>query len=223
MRLILTTDVYELGNRGEVVDVAPGYGRNFLIPRKLALLATPGNIKAMEQQKEILARQEAKHRDEAEMLARELTQTHILISRKAGDTGVLFGSVTSKDIGDVLESQGIHLDRRRILLPQPLKSIGTTKVEARPHNDVEATLLVSVIPEDDEPVAKTIPRGVESDKIIEDLEAKVQKIEQAAGLEKEALREVEASEAVEEGPEEDAEEKQAVKSTRPETDQKESV
>jgi large subunit ribosomal protein L9 len=176
MEVILIDDVFELGRRGEVVKVADGYGRNYLIPRKLAVLATPGNLKTVEQQRLAQVKKEAKYVEEAELLAQELGQLHVLISRRAGDTGVLFGSVTAKDVGDVLEANGINLDRRRISLAQPVKNIGSLAVEVRPHRDVSVNLLISVLPEGDEPVAKTIPRGEESDRIVSDLEAKVAEI-----------------------------------------------
>jgi len=163
MEVILVDDVFQLGRRGDVVKVASGYGRNYLIPKKLAVQATPGNLIMVEQQRVSMAKKEAKYVEEAELLAQELGQLHVLISRKSGETGVLFGSVTSKDIGDVLEANGINLDRRKILLSHPVKSIGNLTVEVRPHRDVSANLLVSVLPEGDESVAKTLKRGEESD------------------------------------------------------------
>ena len=120
---------------------------------------------------------ESKFVEEAELLAQELGQLHIIISRKAGDTGVLFGSVTSKDLEEVLSANGINLDRRKILLKQPIKSIGNYRVEVRPHSDVETTFLVSITPEGDEPVARTMPRGEESDAVVQDVEARVAEIE----------------------------------------------
>ena len=181
MQVILIDDVYELGRRGEVVTVADGFGRNFLIPRQLAVPATRGNLKRIEEQRVALAKQEARHIEEAEILASELRLMHVLISRKAGETGVLFGSVTSKDVAEALENRGVNLDRRKILLQQPIKMIGNYTVETRPHNDVEAELLVSVMPEGDEPVSKAIQRGEESDKIAEDLEAKVAETQKRSG------------------------------------------
>jgi len=174
MEIILTEDVYGLGRRGDIVKVADGYGRNFLIPKGLAVMATPGNIREIEQKKITLAKQEAKYVEEAEILAQELALRHVLISRKSGDAGVLFGSVTAKDITDVLAGNGINLDRRKLILKNPIKSIGNYEIEARPHTDVEARFFVSVLPETDAPIAKVIPRGEESDKVIQELEAKVQ-------------------------------------------------
>ncbi len=177
MEVILIDDVFELGRRGDVVKVAAGYGRNFLIPKKLAVPATAGNLRMVEQQRAALAKREAKDRGEAEILAAELGQIHIVVSRKAGDTGVLFGSVTSKDLADVLAANGITLDRRKILLHQPIKSIGNYTVEIRPHSDVDASLLVSVFPEAGGEVARTMSRGEESDKVVAELKAKVEELE----------------------------------------------
>ena len=172
MEIILKEDVYGLGRRGDIVKVADGYGRNYLIPKDLATRATPGNIREVEQKKILLAKQESKYVEEAEILAQELALRHVLISRKSGDAGVLFGSVTSKDITDILAANGINLDRRKLILRNPIKSIGNYEIEARPHSEVEAKFFVSVIPEADAPVAKVIPRGEDSDKIIAELEAK---------------------------------------------------
>jgi large subunit ribosomal protein L9 len=180
MEVILIDDVFELGRRGDVVKVADGYGRNYLIPKQLAVPANPGNLKMVEEQRLALAKKEVKNVEAAELLAQELGQIHILISRKSGETGVLFGSVTSKDVASVLEAGGINLDRRRLLLKQPIKNVGNYTIESRPHNDVEAKVLVSVLPEGDEAVAKIIPRGEESDKILEELEEKISEQEEAS-------------------------------------------
>lgn len=185
MKVILVDDVYGLGRRGEVANVADGYGRNYLIPKRLAVMATAGNLKMVEEQRVALAKKESKYVEEAELLAQELGQLHIIISRRAGDTGVLFGSVTSKDLEEVLSANGINLDRRKILLTQPIKSIGNYRVETRPHADVEATFLLSVTPEGDESVARTMPRGEESDAVVKDLESKLAEIQSASSTEAE--------------------------------------
>ena len=181
MQVVLIDDVFELGRRGDVVRVSPGYGRNYLVPRRLAVPATPANLKMVEQLRIAAAKKEATFREAAEILARELGLLHVLVSRKAGDTGVLFGSVTSKDLGEVLAGAGINLDRRRILLEHPIKNIGNYTVEIRPHTDVEAQILVSVLPEGDREVARAIPRGVESDGILEELNAKVADLQRVTG------------------------------------------
>ena len=184
MQVILTDDVFQLGKRGEVVKVADGYGRNYLIPRRLAIPVTPGNLKMIEQQRLAMAKKEAKFKEEAQLLASELNQMHLIISRKAGDTGALFGSVTSKDLGDLLATQGIHIDRRKILMEQPAKSIGNYNIEVRPHSDVQAIVIVSVLPEGDEAVARAKKRDAESDRIVADLDAKVRDIALLTGTRK---------------------------------------
>ncbi len=184
MEVILTDDVFDLGKRGEVVRVADGYGRNYLIPRRLAIPVTPGNLKMVEQQRIAMAKKEAKFREEAEVLAGELNQLHFLISRKAGETGALFGSVTTKDLTDLLESQGIHLDRRKIFMEQPIKSIGNYTVPVRPHSDVEANLTVSIVAEGDSEIARVSKKSEETDRIIADLDAKVKEIAQLTGAKK---------------------------------------
>ncbi|HXK58808.1 MAG TPA: 50S ribosomal protein L9 [Acidobacteriota bacterium] len=181
MQVILTDDVFELGKRGDVVKVADGYGRNYLIPRRLAVPVTPGNLKMIEQQKLALAKKEAKFKEEALLLAGELNQLHLIVSRKAGESGALFGSVTSKDLADLLESNGIHIDRRKILLDQPIKSIGNYQIEIRPHSEVEASVLLSVVAELEEPIARAKKRDAESDRIIADLDAKLKEIARLAG------------------------------------------
>ncbi|MFB3904851.1 MAG: 50S ribosomal protein L9 [Acidobacteriota bacterium] len=184
MQVILTDDVFQLGKRGEVVKVADGYGRNYLIPRKLAIPVTPGNLRMIEQQRLAMAKKEAKFREEAQLLAGELNQMHLIVSRKAGDTGALFGSVTSKDLADLLATQGIHIDRRKILMEQPAKAIGNYSIEVRPHSDVQAVITVSVLPEGDEPIAQAKKRDAESDRIVAELDAKVKEIALLTGTRK---------------------------------------
>jgi large subunit ribosomal protein L9 len=176
MQLILIDDVSGLGKRGEMVKVADGYGRNYLLPRRLAVHATPGNIKMVEQQRVALAKKEAKLKEEAQMLAGELSSYHILLSRKAGETGALFGSVTSKDLAELLETAGVHMDRRKILLDPPIKAIGNYNVEMRPHSDVHAHMVLSVLPEAEEEIAIVKKRDDESEKTIADLDAKVKEL-----------------------------------------------
>lgn len=190
MEVILIDDVFHLGKRGQVVKVADGYGRNYLLPKNLAIPATAGNLKMVEQQRAALARKEATLKEDAEILAGELNQVHLLISRKSGETGALFGSVTSKDIGDLLEANGIVLDRRKILLEQPVKSIGNFNIEVRPHSDVAAHVLLSVLVEGDEAVNRLKKKDAESDQIVAELEAKVKELTQVGGEEKEVKKEV---------------------------------
>ncbi|HOM99161.1 MAG TPA: 50S ribosomal protein L9 [Acidobacteriota bacterium] len=181
MQVILTEDVFQLGRRGQVVNVAPGFARNYLIPRGLAVLATPGNVKMVEQQRVAFAKREAKDREAAEILAGELSQLHLVIGRRAGETGVLFGSVTAKDLAEVLATKGITLDRRKILLDHPIKQIGNYQVEVRPHTEVEARLLVSVVPQSESNESSVLARGEDSDRVVEDLDAKVAGIQRLQG------------------------------------------
>ncbi len=179
MELILIDDVLHLGRRGELVRVANGYGRNYLLPKRLAVVATPGNVKMIEQQKLAQVKREAKNQEEAGILAQELNQLHLILSRKVGETGALFGSVTTKDLADLMHANGVEFDRRKILLEQPVKSIGNYNIELRPHPEVEAQILVSVIPEEAGPVERLKKRDEESDQIVSDLEAKLAELHQA--------------------------------------------
>ncbi len=176
MQVILTEDVFELGKRGQVVKVANGYGRNYLIPKHLAIPATPGNMKTIEGQRMALAKKEAHYREEADLLAGELSQLHLLVSRKAGERGVLFGSVTAKDVVELLRTQGIQIDRRKVLVDHPIKSIGNYEIVVRPHSEVEAKVLTSVMIEGDSPVFQVKRKDPESDQIVADLNAKVREI-----------------------------------------------
>ncbi|MEE2821645.1 MAG: 50S ribosomal protein L9, partial [Acidobacteriota bacterium] len=185
MEVILVDDVFELGKRGEVVRVADGYGRNYLIPKKLAIPSTPGNLKTIEAQRLSMAKKEAIYQEEAELLAQELNKLHVVVSRKSGDAGTLFGSVTTKDIASLLASTGIQLDRRKIILAQPLKSIGNYRIQIRPHSTVSAELLLSVLIESGKPVARVKTKDAESDSIIADLDALLREAEQEAAAETE--------------------------------------
>ena len=176
MELILIDDVFHLGRRGDLVQVANGYGRNYLLPKRLAVTVTPGNLKIIEQQKLAQVKKEAKNQEDAGILAEELNQLHLILSRKVGDTGALFGSVTTKDLSDLMHTNGVEFDRRKIQLEQPLKSIGNFNIELRPHPEVAAQMLVSVIPEEAGPVERLKKRDEESDQIVADLEAKLAEI-----------------------------------------------
>ena len=183
MEVILIDDVFELGKRGTVVRVADGYGRNYLIPKSLAIPATPGNRKMIEQQRLAMAKKEFKYQEEAELLTQELNQLHLMLSRKSGETGTLFGSVTSKDIADLLKTTGVQMDRRKIVLHQPIKSIGNYRIEVRPHSEVAAELLLSVLMEGDEPVNTIKKKDEQSDAIVAELEAKLKEMTQSARAE----------------------------------------
>jgi large subunit ribosomal protein L9 len=183
MEVILIDDVFELGKRGTVVRVADGYGRNYLIPKSLAIPATPGNRKMIEQQRLAMAKKESKYQEEAELLTQELNQLHLMLSRKSGETGTLFGSVTSKDIAALLKTTGIQMDRRKIVLNQPIKSIGNYRIEVRPHSEVTAELLLSIVAEGDEPVSTIKKKDEESDAIVAELEARLKEMKQSMATE----------------------------------------
>jgi large subunit ribosomal protein L9 len=147
MKVILLDDVAKVGRRGEVRDVSDGYARNFLLPRKLALSATAGNLKNI---KHIKAQQEAKAgriKDDAEVLRARIEALTYEERRQASEEGKLFGSVTAQDIVDFLGSKGVTVERRRILLEEPIKALGETKVGIRLHTEVTAQLTVNVVRE----------------------------------------------------------------------------
>ena len=147
MQLILREDVPKLGRRGDVVQVSDGYGRNYLLPRKLAALLTEGNQKMVEQMKAASLRREAKEQGESEQLAQMLAKVTVTIARKAGETGTLFGSVTSLDVADALGKLGYQIDRRKIHLDDPIKQLGEYPVPVRLHRDVTASVTVQVVAE----------------------------------------------------------------------------
>ena len=147
MEVILREDIEKLGNRGEVVKVAPGYARNFLLPKKLAVQATGANKKIVEQERQSHLRKEAKHKNEAEDLSKLLNGVSVTISQKAGENDQLFGSVTSKDVADALAARNFTIDRRKIQLDDPIKTLGEHKVPVRLHKDVIAEVTVNVVKE----------------------------------------------------------------------------
>jgi large subunit ribosomal protein L9 len=148
MEVILRADVPKLGPRGKVVDVAPGYARNFLLPRKLAVPVTAGNKKVVEQEKAAGARREANERSQSEELARQLADLTVTVVRKAGEADQLFGSVTSLDVADAFQAKGYHIDRRKIDLEEPIKHLGEYEIPLRLHRDVSATLKLLVVQEE---------------------------------------------------------------------------
>ena len=147
MEVILREDIEKLGHRGEVVKVAPGYARNFLLPKKLAVAANAANKKIVEQERDAYLRREAKAKNEAEDLGRMLAAVTITIAQRAGEEGHLFGSVTAKDIADSLERQNYTIDRRKIQLDEPIKNVGEYKVPIRLHREVTAEVTVNVVAE----------------------------------------------------------------------------
>jgi large subunit ribosomal protein L9 len=144
MEVILKEDVPKLGHRGEVVKVAEGYGRNYLLPRKLAIEATAGNKAVIEQMRQSAVRRSAVEKADAEALARQLEAVSLRFQRKAGEKDHLFGSVTSSDIGEALAQKGFNIDRRRIQLSDPLKSLGEFDVPVRLHRDVTSRVKIVI-------------------------------------------------------------------------------
>jgi len=149
MEVILREDVDKLGTRGQLVKVASGYARNFLLPKRLAVAATESNKKIVEQERQAHLRREAKVVGEAADLAKLMAAVVVTISQKAGENGQLFGSVTSKDIADALEAQGYTIERRKIALEEPIKSLGEFKVPLRLHRDVTVEIAVNVVKEEE--------------------------------------------------------------------------
>ena len=147
MEVILRQHVDNLGRRGEIVKVADGYARNYLLPRKLALLATAGNKQHVERERKIFEAREAEERAQAQTLATRLGSLTIAISRRVGDTEQLYGSVTAVDIADFLKTKGFEVDRRKLILPEPIKAIGEHNVPLRLHREVVVTLKVQVVKE----------------------------------------------------------------------------
>jgi large subunit ribosomal protein L9 len=147
VEVILREDIEKLGNRGQIVKVADGYARNFLLPRRMAVPATDSNRKIVEQERESHIRKEAKLSDEARDLGRMLEKVSINITQKAGEEGQLFGSVTAGDIADALEAQNYKIDRRKIQLDHPIKQVGEYKVPVRLHREVTVEIPVNVVAE----------------------------------------------------------------------------
>jgi len=144
IEVILKEDVAKLGNRGDVVKVAEGYGRNYLLPRKLAIEATVANKAVIDQMKAAAVRRTAKEKAEAEALAKQFDGLSVTFQRKSGENEQLFGSVTSSDIAEALEKKSFHIDRRKIQLHEPLKSIGEFDIPVKLHKDVTAHLKVVI-------------------------------------------------------------------------------
>jgi large subunit ribosomal protein L9 len=147
IEVILKEDVEHLGHSGDVVRVAPGFARNYLLPRKLAMQVTEGNKRQIEHVKKVAAQRTAEERAVAEQVAQRLSGVVCVIARKVGETDTLYGSVTSSDIADVLAAQGIEIDRRKIQLPDPIKRLGDFQVPIKLYRDVTAPIAVQVVKE----------------------------------------------------------------------------
>lgn len=148
MEVILREDIDNLGSRGDMVKVASGYARNFLLPRRLAVEANDANRKIVEQERQAHLRKEAKLKTEAEDLSKLMAGVSVTIAQKAGENDQLFGSVTSKDVVDALAAKRFTIDRKKIQLDEPIKTLGEFKVPVRLHRDVTAEITVNVVKEE---------------------------------------------------------------------------
>ncbi len=144
MEVILKEDVTKLGHRGDIVKVAEGYGRNYLLPRKLAIEATPANRAVIEQMRAAALRRSAREKGEAEELAKQFEGASLTFTRKAGEKDHLFGSVTAGDIAEGLEKKGFSVDRRKIQLTEPLKTLGEFTLVVKLHRDVATSVKVTL-------------------------------------------------------------------------------
>ena len=165
MRVILTEDVPKLGNAGEVVKVRDGFARNYLMPRGMALLATESRVRDIEHKKRVIEEKVRKEVKGHEKVALQLHNTHLQFTMLAGEEGKLFGSVTSADIHEKLTAAGLEVDKRRIELSEPIKSLGEHKVEIRLHRQVKTEIKVTVVaaapPEGAQPAAAPAPAAAE--------------------------------------------------------------
>ena len=148
MKIILRQDVDNLGDRGQIVSVARGYARNFLVPKGLAWEATPGNIRNIELQKKGWATRELKAVDEANEYAKRLEAVEVTVRKKAGESETLYGSVTNVEIAELLAEKGFEVDRRKIYLNEPIKALGEFDVAVKLHPKVTAQIKLKVIPEE---------------------------------------------------------------------------
>lgn len=204
MKVILTSDIESLGSRGEIKEVKNGYARNFLLPKKLAMEATRGNLKLWEQNFKVIQRQELKLKDAAEGVASSLDGLTLVITVKAGEEGKLFGSVTSQNISDALKEKNFDISRKDIELDAPIKALGTYEVKVRLFRDVSAAINVDVVSEDapeETPEAETQQSEVSAEAVTEE-EAPTQSPEESEGSredkrDKADTQGVEAAESVE--------------------------
>jgi large subunit ribosomal protein L9 len=150
MDVILKEDVSNLGSRGDVVKVAEGYGRNFLLPKRLAIEATEANKSVIEQMKQSAVRRSAREVSDAQQLVSQLDKVALVFKRKVGEHEHLFGSVTSVDIAQQLEQQGFNIDRRKIQMEEPLRQLGEFHVPVKLHREVAAQIKVTILAEDAE-------------------------------------------------------------------------
>jgi large subunit ribosomal protein L9 len=147
MELILRDDIEKLGRRGDIVEVTAGYGRNYLLPRGLAIPVTSANRAMVEKEKKAWEAKMAREKEQFEALAERIAELRFVAPRKVGENDVLYGSVTASDIGEFLEGKGIEIDKRRVILDEPIKHLGEHEVKIRLHPQVHATLKLLVTKE----------------------------------------------------------------------------
>ncbi len=147
MKVILREDIKALGKMGQIVDVADGYARNYLVPRGLAVEANTKNIRSLEHEKKIIQEKAKKLKDSAQDFALRISSMTLAIKAKAGEEGKLFGSVTTMDIAEALKNEGLEVDKKKILLEEPIKRLGSYSVNIKIHHEISAQLNVQVIEE----------------------------------------------------------------------------
>ncbi len=147
MKVILKDDVKNVGNMGQIIDVADGFARNYLVPRGLAVEANTKNIKSLEHEKRIIQEKAKKIKNQAQELSDKLSSMTLVIKAKAGEEGKLFGSVTTMDIAEQLKNEGIEVDKKKVVLDEPIKRIGSYPVQIKLHADVATQINIQVIEE----------------------------------------------------------------------------
>ncbi len=147
MKVVLRQDVEHLGERGQIVNVAPGFARNYLLPKGLALEATPGNLRTFELQKKVWIAREGREIAEARALAERIEALDIVVAKKAGENETLYGSVTSSEIAELLAARGFEVDRRKLHLDEPIRTLGTFEIPIKVHRQVTARLPLRVVAE----------------------------------------------------------------------------
>ncbi len=147
MRLILRADIKELGNQGDVVMVSPGYGRNYLVPKGLAYEYSEGNVKRVDKERKVLEIRKVKEQEEAQQLGERIARVSCTIVKKVGENDTLYGSVTNADVAEALKKEGFSIDKKRVLLEEPIKTLGIYNVPIKLHPEVTCSLKVWVVKE----------------------------------------------------------------------------
>ncbi len=163
MKVILKQDVENLGRRGDVINVSPGYGRNFLIPKKLALEVTASNLKMIEIERQALKKKVEQERQSFQTVIQQIDELTLTFTRKAGEKDVIFGSVSAADIKDALQKQGLEIDRKKIVLDEPIKRLGNFTVPVKVYHDDRAQLRIAVIKEESAAVEEKPRKEKEGD------------------------------------------------------------